>query len=104
MATRRRGARVELATSWRRPKSEPRPLRFRRAWGDFGAQMEPISITGLPSDALSLVLSKLCLVRNIKGVKRVCKAFRDAAADAEKVHRRACRRERGCVWAARWRR
>ena len=50
----------------------------------------------LPTDALSLVLAQLSLVRNIKGVKRVCRAFRDAAVPAEQNHRR--------VWRARRRR
>ena len=45
-------------------------------------------ITALPTDVLSLVLAQLCLVRNIKGVKRTCRAFRDAAPEAEKAHRR----------------
>ena len=44
----------------------------------------------LPSEILSLVLAQLCLVRNIKGVKRVCRAFRDAAGPAETAHRRVC--------------
>jgi WD40 repeat protein len=39
---------------------------------------------GFPTDTLSLILTQLCFVRNIKGVKRVCKAFRDAAPAAEK--------------------
>ena len=43
-------------------------------------QME---ITALPTDALGLVLAQLCLVRNIKRVKSVCKAFRAAATAAE---------------------
>ena len=42
----------------------------------------------LPSEILSLVLAQLCLVRNIKGVKRTCRAFRDAAPAAEQTHRR----------------
>ena len=44
----------------------------------------------LPSDLLVLVLAKLCLVRDIKRVKRTCRAFRDAAPEAEKAHRRVC--------------
>ena len=44
----------------------------------------------LPSEILSLVLAQLCLVRNIKGVKRTCRAFRDAAPAAEQAHRRVC--------------
>ena len=40
-------------------------------------------IVALPTDALSLVLAQLHLVRNIKGVKRTCRAFRDAAPAAE---------------------
>ena len=47
-------------------------------------------ITELPSEILSLVLAQLCLVRNIKGVKRTCRAFRDAAPAAEQAHRRVC--------------
>ena len=47
-------------------------------------------ITALPSEILSLVQTQLSLVRNIKGVKRVCRAFRDAAPAAEKDHRRVC--------------
>ena len=47
-------------------------------------------ITALPTDALSLVLSKLSLIGNIKDGKRTCRAFRDAAPDAEKAHRRMC--------------
>ena len=44
----------------------------------------------LPSDVLVLVLAQLCNTRNIKGVKRTCRAFRDAAPEAEKAHRRVC--------------
>ena len=47
-------------------------------------------IVALPADALGLVLAQLSLVRNIKGVKRVCRAFRDAAGPAEQIHRRVC--------------
>jgi len=47
-------------------------------------------ITALPSDALSLVLAQLCLVRDIKRAKRTCRAFRDAAAEAERKHRLVC--------------
>ena len=47
-------------------------------------------ITALPSDVLGLMLAQLCLVRNIKGVKRTCRAFRDAAPAAEQAHRRVC--------------
>ena len=47
-------------------------------------------ITALPIEILSLVLTQLCLVRNIKGVKRTCRAFRDAAPAAEQAHRRVC--------------
>ena len=49
-----------------------------------------VAITALPTEVLSLVLSQLCLVRNIKGVKRTCRAFRDAAPAAEQAHRRVC--------------
>ena len=45
-------------------------------------------ITALPTDALSLTLAQLRLVRNIKGVKRTCRAFRDASPAAEQSHRR----------------
>ena len=44
----------------------------------------------LPSDLLVLVLAQLSLVRNIKGVKRTCRALRDAAPAAEQAHRRVC--------------
>ena len=44
----------------------------------------------LPSDLLVLVLAQLSLVRNIKRVKSVCKAFLAAAPEAEKAHRRVC--------------
>ena len=44
----------------------------------------------LPSEILSLVLAQLCLVRNIKRVKRVCRAIRNAAGPAEQIHRRTC--------------
>ena len=47
-------------------------------------------IAALPTDALSLVLAQLSVVRNIKGVKRTCRAFRDAAPIAEQAHRRVC--------------
>ena len=47
-------------------------------------------ITALPTEIFSLVLAELCLVRNIKGVKRTCRAFRDAAPAAEQAHRRVC--------------
>ena len=47
-------------------------------------------ITALPTEVLSLVLAQLRLVRNIKGGKRVCRAFRDAALAAEQAHRRVC--------------
>ena len=40
-------------------------------------------ITALPTKILSLVLAQLCLARNIKAVKRTCRAFRDAAPAAE---------------------
>ena len=40
-------------------------------------------ITALPTEILSLVLAQLCLARNIKAVKRTCRAFRDAAPAAE---------------------
>ena len=49
-------------------------------------------ITALPSEILSLVQTQLSLVRNIKGVKRVCRAFRDAAGPAETAHRRVASR------------
>ena len=42
-----------------------------------------VAITALPTEILSLVLAQLCLVRNIKAVKRTCRAFRDAAPAAE---------------------
>ena len=42
----------------------------------------------LPSEILSLVLAQLCTVRTIKGTKRTCRAFRDAAPEAEKAVRR----------------
>ena len=61
-------------------------------------------IAALPTDALSLVLAQLGLVRNIQGVKRVCRAFRDAAGPAEKAHRRVCFEDTArvmCVAAAR---
>ena len=57
----------------------------------------------LPSDLLVLVLAQLSLVRNIKGVKRVCRAFRDAAGPAEQIHRRVCLEDTArviCVAAA----
>ena len=44
-----------------------------------------MKITSLPSEILSLVLAQLCLVRNIKGTKRTCRAFCDAAPEAEKA-------------------
>lgn len=44
-------------------------------------------IAALPSDALILVLAHLPLVRNIKGTKRTCRAFLDAAPEAEKAFR-----------------
>ena len=47
-------------------------------------------ITALPTEIISLVQTQLSLVRNIKGVKRVCRAFRDAAPAAEQAHRRVC--------------
>ena len=47
-----------------------------------------MKITSLPSEILSLVLAQLCLVRNIKGTKRTCRAFCDAAPEAEKALRR----------------
>ena len=47
-------------------------------------------ITALPSEILSHVLAQLCNTRNIKGTKRTCRAFRDAAVEAEKAHRRVC--------------
>ena len=49
-----------------------------------------VAITAFPTEILSLVLAQLCLVRNIKGVKRTCRAFRDAAPAAEQAHRRVC--------------
>ena len=49
-----------------------------------------VAITALPTEILSLVVAQLCLVRNIKGVKRTCRAFRDAAPEAEKAIRRVC--------------
>ena len=49
-----------------------------------------MKITALPTDVLGLVLAQLCLVRNIKGVKRTCHAFRAAAAAAEQARRRVC--------------
>ena len=42
----------------------------------------------LPSEILILVLAQLCVVRDIKGTKRTCRAFRDAAPEAEKAVRR----------------
>ena len=45
--------------------------------------MDPDLLTVLPSEILILVLAQLCLVRNIKAVKRTCRAFRDAAPAAE---------------------
>ena len=45
-------------------------------------------ISALPSDVLSLVLTQLSLARNVKGTKRTCRAFRDAAPEAEKAVRR----------------
>ena len=60
-------------------------------------------IAALPTEVLSLVLSKLSLVRNIKGAKRTCRAFRDAAPAAEQAHRRLCFEHGnavGCVAAA----
>ena len=50
-------------------------------------------IAALPTDALSLILAQLRLVLNIKGVKRTCRAFRDAAPAAEQAHRRVCMEE-----------
>ena len=47
-------------------------------------------IGALPTEILSLVLAQLSLVGNIWGVKRTCRAFRNAAAEAEKAHRRVC--------------
>ena len=55
-----------------------------------GALFSQMPITALPSEIISLVLSQLCLVRNIKYVKRTCRAFRDAAPAAEQAHRRVC--------------
>jgi WD40 repeat protein len=43
----------------------------------------------LPSDILILVLAQLRLVRDIKEA-RVCRALRDAAPAAERIHRRVC--------------
>jgi WD40 repeat protein len=51
------------------------------------------------------VLAQLCLVRNIKGVKRTCRAFRDAAPEAEEAHRRVCLDLSGtvnCVQHTQW--
>ena len=44
------------------------------------------------------MLAQLCLVRNIKGVKRVCRAFRDAAERAVQAHRRVCFEHADVVW------
>ena len=65
----------------------------------FSAAYEAMLITALPSDVLSLVLAQLCLVRNIKGVKRTCRAFRDAAPAAEQAHRRVCFEHADVVWS-----
>ena len=59
-----------------------------------------MAITALPTEVLSLVLSQLCLVRNIKGVKRTCRAFRDAAPAAEQAHRRVCFEHADMVYCA----
>ena len=48
-------------------------------------------IAALPSDVLSLVLTQLSLASLVRS-KRTCRAFRDAAPEAEKAVRR-----RGCV-------
>ena len=48
------------------------------------------ALLALPTEVLSLVLAQLCLVRNIKGVKRTCRAFRDSVPAAEQAHRRVC--------------
>ena len=45
-------------------------------------------IAALPTDALSLVLAQLSRVHNIMGVKRTCRAFRDAAGPVEQDLRR----------------
>ena len=50
----------------------------------------PTKLTTLPSEVLSLILAQLRLVRNIKRVRCTCRAFRDAAVEAEKAHRRVC--------------
>ena len=47
-------------------------------------------ITALPTDVLSLILAQLSRIRNIKAVKRTCRAFRNASPGAEQVHRRVC--------------
>ena len=49
-------------------------------------------ITALPTEILSLILTQLAFARHIKGVKRVCRAFRDAAGPAETAHRRVASR------------
>ena len=44
-----------------------RDTNLRLAW------LQAMPITALPSDALSLVLAQLCLVRDIKRAKRTCR-------------------------------
>jgi hypothetical protein len=57
----------------------------------LGAQRRKQTLTeALPSEVLSLVLAQLCLVRDIKSVKRTCRAFRKASRNAEQEHRRVC--------------
>ena len=47
-------------------------------------------ITALPAELISLILTQLSFARNIKGVKRVCRAFRDAAGPAVQSLRLVC--------------
>ena len=57
----------------------------------LGAQRRKQTLTeALPSEILSVVLAQLCLVRDIKSVKRTCRAFRKASRNAEQAHRRVC--------------
>ena len=58
--------------------------------GSVSLAFSKMPITVLPNEIISFVLTKLGLVRNIKGVKRTCRAFRDAAPAAEQAHRRVC--------------
>ena len=47
-------------------------------------------ITALPTEIVGLILAQLLRVRNVKAVKRTCRAFRDAAGPAVKAVRCVC--------------